>query len=200
MATILTEPPRSRGAATIAALQPVDVSLTTRADGRDIITIRRLVVDLRGAEATSILTRSDLLMMLRRRRLMIEEGNKPRPHHIVRPLEEDSEEVVWEQPGLVTWLWRMGLHVDGHRGIPLIGYLGMSLLFGLTERQLIDRAAHRHDPPRARDLPLPVLEIDTGAKVVPLFDSRAVIQGGVWTGLLAPGTDINTLRAAAVRS
>jgi hypothetical protein len=195
MAVILTEPPRSRGAATIAALQPVDVSMTTRA-GRDVVIIRPTVLDLGQVAAMSSLTRADLISGLDCRRAANLAGRKPRPHHLPRPVREDPRDATWEQPGMVTWLWRMGLHADGHRDIPLIGYLGLSVLTGLTERKLISRAATRLDVPRARDMPAPVLEITMGAVVVALFDRRAAVQWAVWTGLMTTGDIFPTLRAA----
>lgn len=170
----------TRSRATASALDPFEVSIVTR-DGYDTVVVRRATVDLDDATRMTGLTRAQLLRMLRFRRQVVDSGRKPKPYHIPPTLSGPDEDPRWERPVFVTWALRMGLYVQGHRGLPVIGYTGMALLVDQPEQTL--RNARLNG---GGDLPRIVLEIVRESMTVVLFDFHESVRWCLRTERISP--------------
>jgi hypothetical protein len=121
-----------------------------------------------------------------------------RPWDIPAPA---SDEPAWDWLELTLWAYRMGMHVDGHRGVAVIGYTGLALMVGLEEQSLRKLATVRQERiraegrPRPKDLPIPIVVIRRHPIDVALFASDEAHQWAMQTGRLhADGVTPRLLR------
>lgn len=140
------------------------------------------------AQAADVLARppGDLMALLQQQWDRVRAGGQRRPWDLVLPVDASLHHPRWRERDLLLWSWRTGWHPVGmtarygYRG-PVIGYVGLALLFDCSEQWLRKLAARPEG-----GLPAPVVRLRVGASDHTLYDPHTCAVFGRQSRRLPP--------------